>query len=337
MKNWFFVKFDFFFFFFYANNQRNLPLVTLNVSVTDINSYANCFWVALVFFLAGELTLLNFFMLKMNIFECLMLEMDQFNCFMLKRNLTPDPTDSLRRLTHKSQRKTGQVLRDCLNHGPVNIFVHVQFSQLLLSPSQKSTKMNCKQLKTRLKQDKKIRSMRSREKKQENKKRNQPRGEWRKGRKEKEKMKTISFLANKQQEKKENKQRAMRRGKHNLSWAARSFDEGIGEGYDNFLRLNPNEISQESGEQRIQKYIMCGGLVISTDGGQRGCVTSDPRGLRGCCPSMRNREKDRKKKKNKRIKEDWGDKGYFGGCCRGKLGQLNSQGVRSLRSGGPEE
>ncbi|KNZ48871.1 putative signal peptide protein [Puccinia sorghi] len=41
MKNWFFVKFDFFFFFFYANNQRNLPLVTLNVSVTDINSYAN--------------------------------------------------------------------------------------------------------------------------------------------------------------------------------------------------------------------------------------------------------------------------------------------------------
>ncbi|KNZ58286.1 hypothetical protein VP01_195g2 [Puccinia sorghi] len=31
------------------------------------------------------------------------------------------------------------------------------------------------------------------------------------------------------------------------------------------------------------------------------------------------------------------DKGYFGECCRGKLGQLSSQGVRSLPSGGPED
>ncbi|KNZ52947.1 hypothetical protein VP01_338g3, partial [Puccinia sorghi] len=97
--------------------------------------------------------------------------------------------------------------------------------------------------------EQKIRSMRSREKKQENKKRNITTMRMEKfggedyserRRKEKEKMKKISFLANKQQEKKENKQRAMRRSsKHDLSWAVRSFDEGIGEGYDNFLRLNP--------------------------------------------------------------------------------------------------
>ncbi|KNZ63872.1 hypothetical protein VP01_1089g1 [Puccinia sorghi] len=31
---------------------------------------------------------------------------------------------------------------------------------------------------------------------------------------------------------------------------------------------------------------MCGGLMICTVGGQRGCVTSYPRGLRGCCPRI---------------------------------------------------
>ncbi|KNZ61965.1 hypothetical protein VP01_1329g2 [Puccinia sorghi] len=44
-------------------------------------------------------------------------------------------------------------------------------------------------------------------------------------------------------------------------------------------------------------------LLMCTEGGQRWHVTSDPKGLRGYCPSMRNREKDRKRKekKNKRF------------------------------------
>ncbi|KNZ53274.1 hypothetical protein VP01_3295g1 [Puccinia sorghi] len=44
---------------------------------------------------------------------------------------------------------------------------------------------------------------------------------------------------------------------------------------------------------------ICGGLMIFNVGGQRGCVTSDPRGLRGFCPSVRNRGKDRKKQREK--------------------------------------
>ncbi|KNZ52612.1 hypothetical protein VP01_34g1 [Puccinia sorghi] len=55
---------------------------------------------------------------------------------------------------------------------------------------------------------------------------------------------------------------------------------------------------------------MCGGLMIFTVGGQRGCVNSDPRGLRGCCPRICDFcpvvleiGKKIEKEKNKRIKE----------------------------------